>query len=136
MLLGQLLHAGRKAEAAEVRDLRRDDAERKGDVAALPERVDAEPRQVGQLVGGVHLAGLLEEADAAGRAGADRVQDLLEGFRGEGAVPFEGREVAVDPHDRRLTELEMDVAGAEIDGLGENVVEAHPRPIGRRGRII
>ena len=36
--------------------------------------------------------------------------------------------------DRRLTELEMDVAGAEIDGLGEDVVEVHSRPIGRRGR--
>ena len=48
----------------------------------------------------------------------------------------ERREVAVDPNDRRLTELEMDVAGAEIDGLGENVVEAHLRPIGRQGRII
>jgi len=51
-------------------------------------------------------------------------------------VTFEGAEVAVDADDRRLTELEMDVAGPEIDGLGENVVEAHSRPIGRRGRII
>ena len=136
MLLGQLLDTRREAEAAEVRDLGRDDAEGKGDVAALAEGVDAEPRQVGQLVGGVHLARLLEEADAAGRAGADGVQDVLERFRGEETVTVEGREVAVDANDRRLTELEMDVARAEIDGLGEDVVEAHPRPIGRRTRII
>jgi len=51
-------------------------------------------------------------------------------------MPFERAEVAVDPDDRRLTELEMDVAGAEVDGLGEDVVKAHSRPIGRRGRII
>jgi hypothetical protein len=136
VLLRQPLHAGREAEAAEVRDLRRDDAEGKGDVTALPERVHAEPGQVGQLIGGVHLARLLEEADAAGRARADRVQDLFEGLRAEGIVSFEGREVAVDPNDRGLTEFEMDVAGAEVDGLGEDVVEAHSRPIGRQGRII
>ena len=51
-------------------------------------------------------------------------------------MPFERREVAVDPYDRRLTELEMDVARAEVDGLGKDVVEAHPRPIGRQDRII
>ena len=48
-------------------------------------------------------------------------------------MPFEGREVAVDPNDRRLTELEMDVAGAEVDGLGENVVEAHPLALSADG---
>ncbi len=87
VLLGEALDAAGQVEAREVGHLARDDAEGERDVAALPEGVDAEARQAGNLVGGVELARLLEGGDAARGERADLVQDVLEDERVEDAEP-------------------------------------------------
>ena len=65
VLLGQALDTRRKMQAREIGHLAGNHAEGKGDVATLPEGVDAEPRQTGNLIRGVEFAGLLERGDAA-----------------------------------------------------------------------
>ena len=94
----------------------RDDAEGEGDLAALAERVHAEPRQIGRLVGGVELAGLVERSDAPRSGRCDRVQHVLERLRRERHLAGKRRQVAVDAHDGRLRRFEVNVARVQLDG--------------------
>ncbi len=128
MLLGEALDAGRKPQRLEARHLARDDAERERDVTALAEGVDAEARQAGPLVGRVELAGLLEVREPSRRVGADLLQDLLEALRIERRPVLERLEVAVEADDRRLPDLEMDVARAAVDGGMQQAVQVHAGP--------
>ena len=82
------------------RNVARDRPERERDVAALPEGVDAEPRQARRLVGGVELAGLLERGEPRRGGAADVAQDELELRRSERVPPVEGLERAVETNER------------------------------------
>ena len=120
MLLGQALDPGREPQRLETRHFARDDTERERDLAALPERIDAETRQAGSLVGRVELARLLEVREASRRVGADLAQDFLEVLRIERLPIRERLEFAVEADDRRLSDLEVDVARATIDSRPKN----------------
>ena len=130
VLLGEPLDPGRQPQRLEARNLSRDDAERERDVTALPEGVDAEARQARPLVGRVELAGLLEVREPRRRVGADLVQDLLEALRIERRPVLERLEVAVEADDRRLPDLEVDVARAEVDGGVQEAIQVHALLIG------
>ena len=134
VLLGEALDPGRKPQRLEARHLARDDAERERDVAALAERVDAEARQAGPLVGRVELAGLLEGREPRRRVGADLPQDLLEPLRIERRPVLERLEVAVEADDRRLPDLQVDVARAEVDG-GVQAGDSDPWECVRQKRV-
>ena len=129
MLLGELLHAGRKAQLLEARHRLRDDAEGERGRAALPVGVDAEARQVAVLVGDVEVAVVVEELEALRRAGADDLERGREVGVAQGRPAFEGAELAVASDDRRLAELQVDVAGAELDGAREQSVQIHTASI-------
>ena len=66
MQVGEALDAGRKPEPVERRHVARNHAHGKRDLAALAERVHAEARQAGSLVGRVELAGLVEGGEPPG----------------------------------------------------------------------
>ena len=125
VLLGELLDARRQVELLEARHGLRDDAEGERGRAALPVGVDAEAREVAVLVRDVEVAGVVEVLELLGRAAADDLE-----HRGERRV-VERRhvrhrvQVAVEPADRRLADLQVDVAGAELDGAREESVEIH-----------
>ena len=115
VLLGEPLDAGRQAEALEVGHVARDHAEGERDLAALAERVHAEARQAVRLVGGVELARLVEGGEARRRRGADLVDDVLELGRAERREALSGSSCAVEADDRRLADLQMQVARAALD---------------------
>ena len=123
MLVGQRLDAGRQAQALEVGHRVRDDAEGERDLAALAERVDAEAREADRLVGSVELAGALEDLEPRGRGGADVIHDLPQLERAERGEADQRLELAVEAHDRRPAGLQVDVAGAAVDGGAEDLVE-------------
>ena len=127
---------GRQPEAAERRHLGGDDAACERDVAALAERIDAEPRQARKLVGGVELAGLVEDGDPPGGRGADLVQDLLELLARQRLESLELLELAVDPDDRGLADLQVHVARVETDGNPHHLVQVHVHLIGRKVEIV
>ena len=60
MLLGETANAWRHVKRLEVRDVLRDHPQGDRDVAPLPERVDAEARQILVLIRDVEIADLLE----------------------------------------------------------------------------
>ena len=83
MLLGEASHACGEVQHVEVRHILRDDAESERDVAALPEGVDAEARQILLLVGDIEVTGGLEgfEALVTARLAAEHiVGDELEAY--------------------------------------------------------
>ena len=139
MLFGEPLHAGRQVELLEVRHGLRDDAEGERDGAALAVRVDAEARQVAVLVGDVEVAGVVEVLELLGRAAADASsRTASRAASSSGWASAIGVEIAVDPADRRLADLQVDVGGAELDGTQEKTVQIHrlDRGIGRIGRFL
>jgi len=74
-----------------------------------------------------------------GRARAHRREDRAECVVVERVDVAHRLQVAVDPADRRLADLEVDVGGAELDGAQEEVVEVHRplrRGIGGRGHFL
>ena len=138
MLVGELLDAGRKAQLLEARHGLRDHAEGERDRAALPVGVDAEPRQIAVLVGDVEVARVAEKLEPLRRAGPDDLEHGLQvGVRQRRAL-VESAELAVAPEHGRLAELQVDVAGAEVDGTREETVEIHAArtKIGRIGREL
>src|SRR6476659_6343485 len=101
MLFGQPAKAGRQAEHLEVRNVLGDDAEGERDMSALPERVDAEPRQIVVLVGDVEVTGLLEGLQALGRTSSDDLDQGLHVPVHENRSLLERAEGAIAPQDRR-----------------------------------
>jgi len=71
VLLGEAPDARRQREIGEVRDVAQDDAESDRDGAALPEAVDAEPRQALRRVSAVEFSRLEEGLEPLRRLGAD-----------------------------------------------------------------
>ena len=108
-----------KAEREEVRDLARDHAECERRRAALPESVDAEAWQGRIGVRDVEVARVLERVAAPRRDHRDGIEHRVEIQLRERRRRLHLLEVAVEPHDRRLAELEVDVAGATFDGGAE-----------------
>ncbi len=129
-LLGEQLDSLREVEVGEVRHATGDHAEGEGDGAALAERVDAQARQPGSGMGDVELAGLLEEREPRGVPAADDRQELLEVRLLERRPARHRKERTVVAHDRRLPDLEVDVAGTGVDRVPEQRVEIHPTLIG------
>ena len=76
-----------------------------------------------RLVGGVELAGALEDLEPRGRGGADVIHDLPQLERAERGKAVERLELAVEADDRRPAGLQVDVAGAAVDGGAEDLVE-------------
>ena len=132
VLAGEALHARRQAERLEARDLDRDDAERERDRAALAEAVDAEAPAV-DGVRDVEVAARVEVGAAGRIAPRDDVEHALEVRIRERRDAVEGEEVAVVAKDRRLADLQVDVAGVQADRAAEERVQVHgcPHPIGR-----
>ena len=85
-------------------------------MAALPERVDAEAREVLVLVRDVEVARLLERFVALRRALADRFEDGFDvAVRERSASSSSGPS---EPSRRRIggtAHLQVDVAGAELE---------------------
>ena len=100
-------------------------------------RVDAQARQAGRRVRDVELAGLLEgRATAAGSWAADDRQDLLELRHLERRPAVEPLQRAVVAHDRRLADLQVDVAGAGGDSVLEQGMEIHENLIGSLESVL
>src|SRR5207237_3531359 len=68
---------------------------------------------------------VVEVLDLLGCTAADRCEHRAEGGVVERRVPLEGAELAVESKDRRLADLEVDIAGAELDGAREQTVQIH-----------
>ena len=126
----QPLDPGWEAELGEGRDGRRDGAEGERRCASLPEGVHAEARQPLALIGDVELARLVEGLETRGRRSRDRLERGLERARVERRPLVEPRELAVAPDHRRLAELEVHVARAELDGVPEEGVQIHALHVG------
>ena len=60
-----------------------------------------------------------------GRAAADDPEDRVEVLLLERREAVHRVEIAVATEDRRLADLQMNVAGAELDGAPEQVVQIH-----------
>ena len=61
-----------------------------------------------------------------GRAATDRLEHRRERHLVEGGRLGHRQQIAVDPADRRLAELQVDVGRAEVDRAHEEAVEIHP----------
>src|SRR5436190_1352107 len=108
----------------------RDGTEGERDRPALPEAVDAEPRQVGGGVREVEVARRVEGRPPGGILRGHGRQHALELLLVERRPPFERREGALAAEDRRLADLQMDVACTALDGAQKDRVEIHPSLIG------
>ena len=64
-------------------------------------------------------------ASRVGRAGADLAQDLLELLASSVGQPSSGWSSPSKRIDRRLADLEMDVARAPVDGVVQEPVQIH-----------
>jgi hypothetical protein len=105
VLLCEVPHTLREAKVIEGRNFVRDRPEGEGDVAALPEGVDAEAWKACLLVGGVELTGLVEAGESCGSGRTDRLEDALELGRAERRPALEQAKRSVVPNDRRLANL-------------------------------
>src|SRR5204862_7856208 len=85
----------------------------------------AEAREVFLLVGDVEVTGVAESSKAVGRPLADDLEHGLDVAVGDDRRLFEWAERAVTPKDRRDADLQVDVAGAELDGAPEQEIEFH-----------
>jgi hypothetical protein len=136
-LLGESRDTGGQAELDEVGDLARDDPERERRRAALPEPVDAEARQRGMGERDIEVARIVEEVATLRRDLGHLVEHVLEIALGESGRSFHLLEIPVMAEHRRLSELEVNVARAALDGAREKVDEVdHDENIGRRGRHL
>ena len=135
-LLGEPGDAAREPELEEVRDLARDHAEGKRGRATLAKPVDPEARQGRVRVGDVEVAGVLERVPAPRRDHRDGVEHRVEIHLGERRDAVHLLQIAVEPYDRRLAELQVDVAGAAFDGGPEEGDEIdHVQRTSARGAI-
>ena len=125
MLVREPPHTCGERELLERRDVLRDDAKRKRDRAPLPERVDAEAREVLVLVRDVEVARVVEAVALVRRDLGDLVEDERELLLAEHRQVVHRAERAVAAKDRRLADLQMDVACAELDGALEGGVQVH-----------
>jgi hypothetical protein len=123
-LFGEPPHARREAQLVEGRHLVGNRAEGERRCAALPEPVDAKAREAFGRIGEVELPRHLELTEAAGDARCDGVEDGLEVARGE-RWRVEALDRAVAPDDRRLAELQVHVARADLDGVQEQAIQVH-----------
>ncbi len=123
VLACELLDAGGQAQAGEVGNGARNDAEGERDVAALTKGVQTKARQTGHVVGGVELAGALEELEPRRRGGADFLDEALEIHRVEDAETREGLEFAVETNDGLVAHLEVDVTRASLDRDTKDLLE-------------
>jgi hypothetical protein len=137
LLLGQLADDGRQLELVDRPDVDRDRADDERHRPALAEGVDAEARDARDRVGEVDLVLLLELTELVGVVEhlVDRAERVLAGERG-GAL--EAAHGAVDAHDRRSGDLEVQVGAAGLDEAAEAVVEieGHAQRIGRAVRAL
>ena len=108
--VGETPDAGRKPEPVEAGHVARNHADRQRDLASLAESIDAESRQTSPLVRGVELAGLAEGSEPLRIGGADPIDELLELRRVDRRPSFERAQVPVAADDRRLADLQMQVA--------------------------
>ena len=131
MLLRQAPDAGGQREIPEVRDLARDHTKSDRDRASLTEAVDAEPRQPLRCVGAVELARLEERLQPLRRLRADLFQRELELALGQLGLALELAETPVAADDRRTLHLQVDVAGAKLNGAAEHEFEIHRQPFNR-----
>src|SRR5205814_10582402 len=131
VLLGQGLDAGGQREIPEDRDLARNHAESDRDGAAMAEAVDAEPRQPLRRIGAVELARFEERLQPLRRLRADLLERELEVALGQLWLALELAETPVAADDRRTLHLQVDVAGAKLDGAAEHEFEIHRQPFNR-----
>ena len=75
----------------------------------------------------------MEGGEARGRSGRDDLQGNVHRRLVERRPLLEPREGAVAPEHRRLAGLQVDVAGAELDGAPKESVEIHRRTNGIGG---
>jgi hypothetical protein len=78
----------------------------------------------------VEIARLLERFATPRRQGRDLVENRLQVVLRENGLVAHRLEIAVQPHDRRLTELEVHVARARCDHAFEERYELHVPTIG------
>jgi hypothetical protein len=116
---------GREVQLLEARHVLGDDAERERDRAALAEGVDAEARQPVGRVSDVEVAALVEGAEPLGRHSGDRLERAEQVGRPERRALREWRDRTVATQHRRLVQLQVDVARAELDGAPEEGIQVH-----------
>src|SRR5204863_5807617 len=102
--------------------------------AALPERVDAEPRQALSGVGDVEVTRLVEEVVALGRDLGDGAEATVEVGVRQRLEALERRNGAVAPDHRGPVQLQVDVRGAGRDRAPEKIVEIHTDTVVGRDR--
>ena len=125
MLVREPGDAGGHAQLLEARHVLGDDAERERGRAALAEDVDAEAGQALGRVGDVEVAGLVELAHPLGRDQRHRLERAEQVLLAERRALGQRRDRPVRPQHRRLVELQVDVARAELDGDPEDGIEVH-----------
>src|SRR3954451_11821627 len=128
-LLDEVHEDRRQAERLERRDVLRDRAHDRADRRALEEGVDAEAGLAGHRVGEVDLPLLLELLALV--VVEERVHDLAADLRGHRCV-VQRAHPAADADHRRGARRQVEVRGAEIDGLEQHVreIEVHIPSIG------
>src|SRR4029453_15591899 len=118
-------HAGRQAQVVEAGRPLGDDAEGERGRTPLAKAVDAEARQVAALVGDVEVAGLVKMLQPLRRRRADAVEDRVEIGLGQSRMLVHRQHRAVAAQHRRPVELEVNIAGAELDGALQQDVQVH-----------
>ena len=113
-----------QVQLAEARDLVRDHTERERDRASLAEPVDAKARKPLGRVGRVEVAALVEQQTTPRDGACDLVEDGFE-LRFPERWKLGRDELAVRAEEGRLTDLEVDVAGAGCDRAREDCIQVH-----------
>lgn len=132
MLLGEQCYSLGQPQLGERRDSTRDHAEREGDRSALAEDVDAKAGQAGRREGQVELAGRVECGAARGILRGDCREHAFELWLVERRPVVERDEGAIVPEDRRLADLQVNVAGAGLNCMQEQGLQVHLSVIGSR----
>jgi hypothetical protein len=125
VLLGEPPHPRRQLERLEARHVAGNDPERKRDVAALAKGVDPEPRQALRRVRDVEVAALVEGLQPLGRDEGHRLEGGEQVLLAQRRALLERRDHAVATQHRRLVQLQVDVARAELDGAPEEGIQVH-----------
>ena len=111
---------GGQVQILDGRHLRRDQPQDGGRAALLAQEVDAEAGLLAHLVGEVHVARRVERLPEPGRR--DRPEQIEEVALGQRAVAH-ALELAVDAHDRRTADREVEVRAAPLREDGEEPVD-------------
>lgn len=119
-----------EVEVLERGDLGVDPPDRQRDRAALPEGVDPVAADLGDRVGEVEVGAPLERDALLGRQ--DREEHLLDRRRVE-ALGVEVADLALDPQDRRVADLEVQVRRGTCSSAGAAAPGPSARLRCRRG---